>query len=180
MIISYSLRALLFASIMLAYFLPSLSIECVVGYGQRGKLYSNGMSWHRTCPFTEYCFEVITSDIKQMVKMIDFPWDPYFNEFYIQSCGGDFNTTAHWHPYRDIRKKYGMKRYKAVRQNSHLIKLNLTIPLSITGHGGHELFTLNWICRDNLCNSGARIATTDMMKLTLTVLVAVIASFVYL
>ena len=157
---------------------PGSPIECLVGYGQRGKLYSNGMQWHRQCPGTEYCFEVVTEDVNKMKKLIDFPWDPYFFEFYIQSCGGDYNTTAHWHPYRETLAKYGRPMYRKVRANSRLIQVNITMPISITGEGGTELFSLNYICRDSLCSSATRY-TSSLLAVSLTAVLGVLLSTIY-
>ena len=52
-----------------------LAINCYVGYGQRGLEYTKGIQWARSCPLTKYCFEVVTSDIKKVQKLIDYPWD---------------------------------------------------------------------------------------------------------
>jgi sulfite reductase beta subunit-like hemoprotein len=50
------------------------TITCEIGYGQRGKRYSNQISWIRTCPGVLYCFEAVTTDIKKMQHLIDYPW----------------------------------------------------------------------------------------------------------
>lgn len=47
---------------------------CEIGYGQRGLKYRNSIIWERNCKETDYCFEVVTSDIKKMKPLIDYPW----------------------------------------------------------------------------------------------------------
>ena len=61
----------LFFSLLLC---PSDSIMCIVGIGQRGLLYSNGIAWTRECPNTKYCFEANSDDVKQMITLFDYPW----------------------------------------------------------------------------------------------------------
>lgn len=50
------------------------SIKCIVGYGQRGLSYSNGISWERDCPNTKYCFEVVTNKMNNVARLFDYPW----------------------------------------------------------------------------------------------------------
>lgn len=49
-------------------------VKCTIGYGQTGKRYSNEITWIRTCPQTDYCFKAITTDIRKVRKLIDYPW----------------------------------------------------------------------------------------------------------
>ncbi len=64
----------LFIVVLLAQIAQVFTITCEIGYGQRGKRYSNQMSWTRTCPGILYCFEAVTTDIKKMRNLIDYPW----------------------------------------------------------------------------------------------------------
>jgi hypothetical protein len=56
------------------FLLASTKIKCSIGYGQRGKSYSIGIGWIRTCLNAKYCFEATTTDIKIIKKIIDYPW----------------------------------------------------------------------------------------------------------
>jgi hypothetical protein len=135
---SLSLNLILF---FFVFFLCCPKIEtiyCVVGYGQRGLAYSNSVRWTRNCPYTKYCFEAVTTDVEKVRKLIDFPWDKYYYEFYIKSCGGDFGMPLEYHPYRGNPKFY---------RNPKYVKVNLTTPFEINGQGGTEQFDLNYICR---------------------------------
>lgn len=63
------------ATLLILACLPHVTPRiCEVGYGQRGLKYRNSISWERNCKETDYCFEVVTSDIKQMKPLIDYPW----------------------------------------------------------------------------------------------------------
>jgi len=133
---------------------PAASIKCFIAVGQRGKLYENGISWERECPDTKYCIEVITTDIKVVQKLFDYPFDSYYNEFYARTCGGDLGTPADYHPYRQC---------KACRDPTlGLVKLNVTTPVVITGQGGTEMMTVKYICRYDLCweNSASSVKTS--------------------
>lgn len=50
------------------------SLKCKIGYGQRGLMYQNEISWTRTCPDAEYCFEAVTTDIAIMRRLFEYPW----------------------------------------------------------------------------------------------------------
>lgn len=64
----------LFAILISLWFSFGISVKCVIGIGQRGLKYSNGISWTRTCPNTDYCFEAVTTDITKVTKLFDYPW----------------------------------------------------------------------------------------------------------
>ena len=51
-----------------------ITVKCVIGWGQRGLLHSNGVSWTRNCVETDYCFIAVTSHIELVKKLIEFPW----------------------------------------------------------------------------------------------------------
>lgn len=74
--------------VFIACFVSAVNtITCPVGYGQRGFQYSNGIEWYRTCPATEYCFEVVTKDITKVQALIDYPWViPIFNSSTSRCC----------------------------------------------------------------------------------------------
>eukprot|EP01038_Epipyxis_sp_PR26KG_P007354 gene7354-10024_t len=119
-------------------------IKCRIGYGQRGLLRSDEIGWVRTCPNTNYCFEAVTTDIKKVQKLIDYPWDSYYSQYFIHSCGGDYGTDIHYDPY--------IGRPKSVRKFG-VVKINITTPHIITGHGGTELLLLKYFCKKDLCSS---------------------------
>ncbi len=65
---------IVFYYVLLSTLVIVLSIKCKVGYGQRGLMTQNEISWTRTCPEVKYCFEAVTTDIEKMRKLIDYPW----------------------------------------------------------------------------------------------------------
>lgn len=69
---SSSLNLLFFLSMLLIP--PSLSITCLIGYGQRGLNYVDSVVWYRECPTSDYCFEVNTADISVIQTLIEHPW----------------------------------------------------------------------------------------------------------
>lgn len=130
------------------------NIKCDIGWGQRGLLYKNGISWERTCLNSRYCFEAITYDIEKVVKLIDYPWDPYYKEFYVKGCGGSFGTPLNINPYKGgpqkLRKIVGSK------------FINITTPVIVTGHGGKEEFILKYHCRKDLCKASRLASGTHL------------------
>jgi hypothetical protein len=47
-------------------------------------------------PYTQ----AVTTDIKKVQHLIDFPWDDYYDEYYIKGCGGTFGMPADIHPFK--------------------------------------------------------------------------------
>lgn len=147
-----------------------IPITCRIGYGQRGLSASNGIHWTRRCPLTKYCFEVVTTDINKMKKLIDYPWDPYYDQFYIQSCGGDYGTPRDYHPWRGKPPAF-----RAVLGN---VKLNITTAKIVTGFGGTSELDLRYTCRQDFCATpeSAGLALIDnrnsMLMLTISVMIA--------
>ena len=130
----------------LAALLPrALPLMCKIGYGQRGKNYENSIGWTRSCPAqSRYCFEALTFDVNIAKHIYEYPWDSYYQQFYVRSCGGDFNTSINYHPFKNLPK--------ATRHKLGVVKLNLTIPKYITGQGGVEVeMLLSYKCKTNLC-----------------------------
>ena len=72
----------------------------------RGLAYSRSLQWTRDCEFTRYCFEAVTDDVSKMRQLIDYPWDPYYYEYWIKSCGGTFGMNRSYHPFRGNPKEY--------------------------------------------------------------------------
>lgn len=124
-------------------------LYCHIGYGQRGKLHENGITWDRECPKAKYCFEVVTSDIEVAKHLIDYSWDSYYSLYYFRSCGGDYGTPIEYHPFRNKAQN--------IRKYSRQIKLNITTPVTITGEGGSAQLELNYICRKNFCSDATYI-----------------------
>ncbi|RYG64169.1 hypothetical protein EON64_14520 [archaeon] len=117
-----------------------------MGYGQRGMMRSSEVSWTRICPLTDYCFEAVTNDIAKVKTLIDFPWDAYYKEFFVRSCGGDYGTKSlGYHPWRTLTR--------SARSRIGSVKINLTTPLIITGQGGTQELNLKYTCRKDLCVS---------------------------
>ena len=73
------MRTSLIAACLVLTFTYVLPLYCHVGYGQRGKLQDMGIGWDRECPGIRYCFEVVTTEIDKVKKLIDFPWVRYFS-----------------------------------------------------------------------------------------------------
>ena len=52
-------------------------IKCLVGYGQRGRREVNSVEWERSCPKTNTCIELTTTDVTKMQQIIDYQWVSY-------------------------------------------------------------------------------------------------------
>lgn len=120
-------------------------IKCPIGWGQRGLKNQNGIAWSRTCPAAHYCFEAVTTDVQKVITLIDYPWDPYYDVFYIKGCGGEFGTPLQIHPYRGKPYYYRIK--------TGFVKINITTEHIVTGQGGTEIMDVEYICRTDMCNS---------------------------
>lgn len=162
-------------------------LTCKVGMGQRGKLYQTGVGWTRKCPkLSAYCFEAVTKDIKKARKLFQFPWDSYYDYFYIRSCGGDFGTNNTWHPYRNLPK--------LTRHDLGMVKMNVSTPLLISGEGcpyppsyksGDAVprckntveMDLRYKCKKDLCEKYSAGSAGGRGASLAAVVVAVIASF---
>ena len=46
----------------------------MIGHGQKGLVYTEGITWTRDCSVSDYCFQATTTDIKKVQKLIDYPW----------------------------------------------------------------------------------------------------------
>ena len=119
-------------------------ISCYIGWGQRGLGYSNELLWPRTCPHSMYCFEAVTTNMKLVDQLIDYPWDDYYDQYFIRGCGGSFGTANDIHPYRGNPTNF--------RTTLGLVKINVTTPHEVTGKGGTALMDLKYICRRNFCS----------------------------
>lgn len=91
-----------------------------------------------------------------MRQLFDYPWNDYYTEFYVTGCGGAFETSLK-HPYvvsPDIYDNNGKITVRAVwvdKKVRPFMKINLTTPHIITGHGGTAEFHLKHACIPNLC-----------------------------
>jgi hypothetical protein len=150
----------------------TLAIQCYVGYGQRGLEYSNEISWKRNCPQSNYCFEAVTYDVKKVQKLINYPWNSYYSQFFVRSCGGDLGTQIEYRPFRGHPRSF-----RALGN----VKINITVDHAITGHGGTEEFMLKHACRKNLClkgpsaNDASRWSKHSMPMLLTTVAITVLS-----
>lgn len=70
---SLLLLTIVFLSIYKSSIVES-KIRCMTGYGQRGLLYSDATLWEHTCPLSDYCFEIYTTDLAVVQELIRFPW----------------------------------------------------------------------------------------------------------
>ena len=166
-----------------------LPLVCHIGMGQRGKLYQNGIGWTRTCPpLSKYCFEVVTKNVKQAKKLFNYPWDSYYDYFYVRSCGGDFGTNNTWHPYKLLPK--------LTRHVLGMVKINITTPLLISGEGcpyppnyssgdfvPHCINTvqmdLRYKCKKDLCekyNAGSAGSRASLLTLITALIVSTLAT----
>jgi hypothetical protein len=127
---------------------PTEQIICQIGYGQRGLQYSSEVTWHRNCMETDYCFEAVTSDLNTIQPLIDYPWHPYYRQYFIKSCGGFNGMPNDFHPWQDIPG--------ANENDLGSVRVNLTFPKTITTEGGTRRFDLRYTCRQDLC-SGAQL-----------------------
>lgn len=55
-------------------FLTVDTLNCNMGYGQRGLVNSNEIAWTKSCPKAQYCFEAVTFDYDTIKDLIDYPW----------------------------------------------------------------------------------------------------------
>eukprot|EP00981_Chlorochromonas_danica_P002571 scaffold504_cov189-Ochromonas_danica.AAC.6 len=50
-----------------------------------------------------------------MEKLIFYPWNSYYSQYFIRSCGGDYGTPLNYHPWRGLpksaRDKEGQKNW---------------------------------------------------------------------
>ena len=161
-------------ALLLALYWPALihSLSCKVGYGQRGLNYENGIGWTRLCNHTSvYCFEAVTTDVNQARKLFEYPWDSYYAQFYVRSCGGDLGTPVNYHPFKALPK--------ATRHVLGMVKLNITTPALITGQGGPENVVemmLSYKCKTNLCERLVTIGAASPPSSAIPLLVACLLS----
>ena len=141
---------------LLALLRRTLPIKCLIGYGQRGLLRQDGISWPRTCPSATYCWEAVTSDISIIDKLFSFYWDPYYYQFYVRACGGEFGTLPTSPP---------------------ASQFNVTVPVDIVGKGGQEIMTLRYSCEFDLCSNALRTSSITSVSLALSAIALFTLSF---
>lgn len=132
-----------------------LPIKCLIGYGQRGLLRQDGFSWPRTCPAASYCWEAVTADIASIDRLFTFHWDPYYYQFYVRACGGEFGTLPTSPPASEF---------------------NLTVPVDILGKGGQETMTLRYTCGLDLCSGALRASSMTAASIALSGMVLLVLS----
>mmetsp|Transcript_8145 Transcript_8145/g.16605 ORF Transcript_8145/g.16605 Transcript_8145/m.16605 type:complete len:168 (+) Transcript_8145:123-626(+) len=152
--------------VVLCLFRTACPVKCDIGYGQRGLKFQNEILWQRNCKETTYCFEAVTTDINKVVPLIDYPWDPYYSQFYVKSCGGFLGMPEVYHPWVDIPG--------ASEKVLGSLQVNLTFMPTITTRGGTEEFDLRYTCRKDLC-SGA-MTSFGTLSVGSILLVAVITA----
>ena len=169
------MKPLLFVLLLIINAQLSSPLLCKIGMGQRGKNYENGIGWTRECPRAKYCFEAVTLDSEKASRLFEYPWDSYYEQFYVRACGGDYGTNYTWHPYKLLPK--------ATRHQLGMVKLNVTTPKLITGQGGPENrveMMLGYKCKVDLCEKriyknaapGRVSVTTAHLALTLAIVAA--------
>jgi hypothetical protein len=141
------------------------AVICPIGYGQRGLKYHEIIAWERDCPNTDYCFEMQTQDREMMDRLIPFPWNDYYYEYYVRSCGGDYGMPLDYHPWRELGT--------GCRDRPGCIFENLTFPVDINGKGGTGEFTLAYTCRHDYCDSGSA-ATISLLPTTVITVIATV------
>ena len=147
------------------------TIQCIYGYGQRGLQYESSIEWVHNCPGILYCFEAFTNNITAAIQLIDYPWDKYYETFYVRGCGGDYGTPKDFHPYK------GKSNEAALRKDPTQIIMNITTPTTITGQGGKAPFKLKYICRKDQCIGSA---VTTQVSITLMITLTVIVSILFI
>eukprot|EP01040_Poterioochromonas_malhamensis_P006375 gene6375-6868_t len=138
-----------------------------MGYGQRGLVNSNEIAWTKSCPKAQYCFEAVTFDYDTIKDLIDYPWNDYYEYYFVRGCGGDYGTNIVYHPWRSLPK--------SARSKIGSVKLNLTMPDVITGYGGTGQFLLKYTCRHDLCVKNVKSGSMRSFSTSLTAVIAVIA-----
>lgn len=149
---------------------PIYTINCNYGYGQRGLQYENSIEWVHSCPGIKYCFEAFTNNITAAIQLIEYPWDQYYETFYVRGCGGDYGTPKDYHPYR------GKPNEDSLRKDPTQIFLNISTPLTITGNGGKAQFRLRYICRKDACavSSSVYSKSINVLMIAITLLVSLL------
>ena len=149
---------------------PIGGVECLIGYGQRGSLGQTGVGWTRVCPDTRYCWEATTDDIEKVKKLFAYEWDPYYTEFYVRGCGGDFSTPI-LDPWRRAETPPSLKQPKK-DPSEYPAHINLTLAPQVKVQGGEPFWNtrknqidfepvvmdLKYTCRRNYCDR-ARVST---------------------
>lgn len=93
------------------------------------------------------CYE--THDYQCNSRLINFCLQSeYYNHYYIKGCGGAFGLPLDFHPWREIE---GARRSKIGS-----VKVNVTFPRTITGHGGSSRLDLVYTCRRNFCSGNTQ------------------------
>mmetsp|Transcript_7498 Transcript_7498/g.12597 ORF Transcript_7498/g.12597 Transcript_7498/m.12597 type:complete len:185 (+) Transcript_7498:192-746(+) len=137
-------------------------LVCLAGYGQRGKLRSAGVEWVRTCKHSKFCWEATTTDIESMKQLFDFPWDDYYEEYYLQGCSGDYGTERLWSPF--IYTNQGVH----LQSTPEEVLVNITLPDTITGRGGTVQMELKYSCFENFCSSAPSSSSPPWRSALLT------------
>jgi hypothetical protein len=121
--------------------------------GQRGLNRNFGFRWPRDCPHTDYCWEAVTGDVSKMQTFFDFAWDPYYIQYYVQACGGEWGTHTHEDPYQFYTVN-GRRTSRGALPGG-VYRLNVTTPATITGRGGTALMDISYVCRGDFCSAAA-------------------------
>lgn len=145
---------------------------CEVGYGQRGFKRSDAIVWRRNCKKSDYCFEAVTTDIRKMRPIIDYPWvralfskliraslslltrtssfvsvhqGEYYREYFVKGCGGDLGMENMLNISAPVPKT-----------------VDLVIDRTITTEGGTVEFNLKYRCMKDLCSGTTHFGFTPL------------------
>lgn len=151
-------------------------LVCTAGYGQRGMMRSAGVEWIRTCKHSKFCWEATTTDIESMKMLFDFPWDDYYDEYYLQGCSGDYGTERLWSPL------YYTSNGVVLQSFPDEVAINVTVPPSITGRGGTVEMYMQYSCTKNFCSSASpssRRGSSFWIQVVITIWSMGISFFLY-
>jgi len=134
-------------------------VTCDMGYGQRGLNYASGITWPRSCEETTYCWQTTTNDIQLMKDLFDYQWDPYYEEYYIKGCGGEWGSPKK-NPYILVDPILQVNgRYTDVilipKNEMPFVTLNITRNSTITTIGGHAVMPMTYACETDYCSSSS-------------------------
>ena len=134
------------------------TIKCTVGFGQRGKLHQNGITWPRTCPEANHCWEAYIPDISTALQLFTFQWGVYYDKYYIRACGGDYGTQPTVVP---------------------PLVFNITKKIDIKGKGGTKVVNLAYACESDFCSTAFRKADTQYFIFIMLLLGSSLMSCIY-
>jgi hypothetical protein len=133
---------------------PRDFIICEVGFGQRGASYDEKQSWFRMCYDTHYCWRAHAdrTHYQQMKNMFVFPWNEFYEEYYLLGCGGYLGSSKE-DPWRPLYPLEGYPEGYGTRLDHW--DINATAPVSVRTPGDSIQLEIDYTCTYNYCSAAA-------------------------